>query len=102
MDRIVEALIYASISIVALVLIVCIVVVAKRAKTPTRTVSAIVVSKRTSVVLGMSVFYITFEFEDGQRKELSVNSPKKFGMVVEGDRGKLIYKAETYIDLVRE
>ena len=40
-------------------------------------------------------YYVTFETDAGQRMELTV-SGRDFGMLVEGDRGKLTYQGEWF------
>lgn len=54
--------------------------------------NAIILGKRQKVSGGENStstwYYITFEFDDGSREEFSV-SGQKYGILVEGDEGKL-------------
>lgn len=65
-----------------------------------------VVDKRTRVRGGSGDFsastdyYITFEFDGGERKELEVKDTD-FGMIVIGDRGELHYKGTRFLEFVR-
>ncbi|MDP1511113.1 DUF2500 domain-containing protein [Paenibacillus sp. CMAA1739] len=65
-----------------------------------------VVDKRTRVRGGSGDFsastdyYITFEFEGGERKELKVKGTD-FGMIVIGDRGEVHYKGTRFLEFVR-
>ncbi|EHS58646.1 DUF2500 domain-containing protein [Paenibacillus sp. Aloe-11] len=65
-----------------------------------------VVDKRTRVRGGSGDFsastyyYITFEFDGGERKELEVKDTD-FGMIVVGDRGELHYKGTRVVGFVR-
>lgn len=45
-------------------------------------------------------YYITFEFDGGERMELEVKDTD-FGMIVIGDRGKLHYKGTRFLEFVR-
>lgn len=46
-------------------------------------------------------YYITFELETGERKEMSVPR-KSYGLLVEGDVGSLTYQGTRYIDFKRQ
>ncbi|MGW8956272.1 DUF2500 domain-containing protein [Paenibacillus sp. NPDC055715] len=65
-----------------------------------------VVDKRTRVRGGSSDcsastdYYVTFEFDGGERKELKVKD-RDFGMIVTGDRGELRYKGTRFLEFVR-
>ncbi|KJD44744.1 hypothetical protein QD47_15355 [Paenibacillus terrae] len=65
-----------------------------------------VVDKRTRVRGGSGDFsastnyYVTFEFDGGERKELEVKD-RDFGMIVTGDRGELRYKGTRFLEFVR-
>lgn len=53
---------------------------------------AIVLGKRTEVRGGRyasTSYYVTFEFEEGKRRELSVHDGRLFGQISEGDAGVL-------------
>jgi len=45
-------------------------------------------------------YYVTFEFEDGQRLELPVRA-NQFGLIAEGDIGVLTYQGTRFLDFVR-
>jgi hypothetical protein len=68
---------------------------------PVESVPAKVVAKRTDTSGGMNgrrvwtEYYVTFELEDGQRKEFWVDG-EDFGVLVEGDRGTLTYQGTRY------
>lgn len=87
-------------------------------KSPRLTVDAAVVSKRTSVshhqhanagdmtgahgytTTSSTTYYVTFEFESGDRLEFSVNG-YEYGMIAEGDRGKLTFQGTRYLGFER-
>ena len=66
---------------------------------PFETVDAQVVSKRQHVTGSESststTYYVTFEMENGERKELHV-SGKEYGLLAEGDRGRLTHQGTRY------
>ncbi|MGG4220685.1 DUF2500 domain-containing protein [Paenibacillus jamilae] len=65
-----------------------------------------VVDKRTRVRGGSGDFsastdyFITFEFDGGERKELEVRDTD-CGMIVIGDRGEVHYKGTRFLEFVR-
>lgn len=81
---------------------------------PQLTVPAIVKVKRTNVTRHThhhhdnnhhshstsTNYYITFEFESGDRSEFHV-SGKEYGMLAEGDIGKLTFQGTRYLDFTR-
>ncbi|WP_244280677.1 DUF2500 domain-containing protein [Paenibacillus jilunlii] len=73
---------------------------------PQLSAQAIAVTKRTEVWGGSgdssasTSYYVTFEFQDGQRVELMVPD-KEFGLIVEGDRGQLSYQGTRFKGFVR-
>ena len=86
----------------------------KNNKAPRLTVPAKVVSKRTSVSHGhhqganghmhttsSTWYYVTFEFESGDRMELGL-SDGDYGMLAEGDSGKLTFQGTRYLSFERE
>ena len=86
----------------------------KNNKSPRLTVPAKVVSKRTSVsrrhhhganghmhTTSSTWYYVTFEFESGDRMELGV-SGSEYGMLAEGDSGKLTFQGTRYLSFERE
>ena len=86
----------------------------KNNNSPRLTVPAKVVSKRTSVSRGhhhganghihttsSTWYYATFEVERGDRMELGV-SGSEYGMLAEGDSGKLTFQGTRYLSFERE
>lgn len=81
---------------------------------PQLTVPAIVKVKRTNVTRHThhhhennhhshstsTKYFITFEFESGDRSEFHV-SGKEYGMLAEGDIGKLTFQGTRYLDFTR-
>lgn len=79
----------------------------KNASSPILEQHAKVASKRSEVIGDSNMnnnssfddtytrYYVTFETDAGQRMELAV-SGREFGMLVEGDRGKLTYQGEWF------
>ncbi|MFB5759813.1 DUF2500 domain-containing protein [Paenibacillus medicaginis] len=59
------------------------------------------VTKRTEVWGGSgdmsskTAYYVTFEFQNGERKELEVKG-EQYGLIVEGDRGRLVYQGTRF------
>lgn len=68
---------------------------------PILTVPAILISKRTSTSGGAgdtsvsTFYYLTFEYENGERAEFRVQG-QEYGMLVEGDTGLLTYQGTRY------
>lgn len=86
----------------------------KNNNSPRLTVPAKVVSKRTSVshghhhgasghmhTTGSTWYYATFEVESGDRLELAL-SGSEYGMLAEGDTGKLTFQGTRYLSFERE
>ena len=86
----------------------------KNNNSPRLTVPAKVVSKRTSVSRGhhhganghmhttsSTWYYATFEVESGDRMELAL-SGSEYGMLAEGDSGKLTFQGTRYLSFERE
>lgn len=46
-------------------------------------------------------YYITFEVESGDRMEFRVNG-NEYGLIAEGDRGKLTFQGTRYKDFLRD
>ena len=85
----------------------------KNNNSPRLAVPAKVVSKRTSVSHGhhhganghmhttsSTWYYVTFEVESGDRMELGV-SGSEYGMLAEGDSGKLTFQGTRYLSFER-
>lgn len=85
----------------------------KNNNSPRLTVPAKVVAKRTSVSHGhhhganghmhttsSTWYYVTFEVESGDRMELGV-SGSEYGMLAEGDSGKLTFQGTRYLSFER-
>jgi len=87
----------------------------KNNNSPRLTVPATVVAKRTNVShhrhthgnTGMhhtthsTTYYVTFQVESGDRMELCVEG-NEFGMLVEGDWGRLTFQGTRYLSFERE
>lgn len=84
----------------------------KNNHSPKLTVAATVVAKRTNVShhhhggTGMhhsthsTTYYVTFQVESGDRMELHV-AGHEFGMLIEGDQGKLSFQGTRYLGFER-
>ena len=86
----------------------------KNNHSPRLTVPATVVTKRTNVshhhhnhgTTGMhhttrsTTYYVTFQVESGDRMELHVTG-QEFGLLVEGDQGKLTFQGTRYLGFER-
>lgn len=77
---------------------------------PRLTVDAEVVAKRDETTVHhnsnghahhTTSYYVTFEVESGDRIEFSVDG-REYGMLVEGDRGKLNFQGTRYLSFARE
>ena len=86
----------------------------KNNNSPRLTVPATVVAKRTNVShhnhagtnghhhhSTSTTYYVTFQVESGDRMELHL-SGHEFGMLVEGDKGKLSLKGTRYLGFERQ
>lgn len=100
-------------SIFILTIITAIVKGVKNAKSPIITVEAKVIAKRTEVSThhnhvgddnfhhsSSTYYHITFQTEHGERLELPV-SGRMYGLLIEGDEGKLTYQGEWFKDFKR-
>ena len=86
----------------------------KNNHSPRLTVPATVVSKRTNVshhhhnhgtghvghTSTSTSYYVTFQVESGDRMELSMMG-REYGMLVEGDRGRLTFQGTRYLGFER-
>ena len=85
----------------------------KNNHSPRLTVPATVVTKRTDVTRRRSGgtnghhhyhtstnYYVTFEVESGDRMELHLSGPE-YGLLVEGDRGRLSFQGTRYLNFER-
>ena len=86
----------------------------KNNNSPRLTVPATVVAKRTNVShhnhagtnghhhhSTSTTYYVTFQVESGDRMELRL-SGHEFGMLVEGDKGKLSFQGTRYLGFERQ
>lgn len=85
----------------------------KNNHSPRLTVDATVVAKRTNVsshhhgdmhashMSSSTTYYATFEVESGDRMELGM-SGEEYGMLAEGDRGKLSFQGTRYLSFERQ
>ena len=87
----------------------------KNNNSPRLTVPATVVSKRTNVsrhhhhhgtdhmhhhTSTSTTYYVTFQVDSGDRLELHV-AGHQFGLMIEGDRGKLTFQGTRFLDFER-
>lgn len=81
----------------------------KNNASPRLTVEATVVAKRTNVThhhhtdmpsSTATQYYATFQVESGDRMELSL-SGREYGMMVEGDKGKLTFQGTRFLSFER-
>lgn len=83
----------------------------KNNNSPRLTVSAVVVAKRTNVTrhsngdnTGLhhtsTTYYATFQVESGDRMELQL-AGNEYGLLVEGDRGKLSFQGTRFLGFER-
>lgn len=81
----------------------------KNDKSPRLTVDATIVTKRCEVShshdsdgMGSSYsrYYVCFQFESGDRTEFMVGR-NEYGLLVEGDRGKLTFQGTRYLGFER-
>ena len=85
----------------------------KNNHSPRLTVPATVVTKRTDITRRRSGgtnghhhyhtstnYYVTFEVESGDRMELHLSGPE-YGLLVEGDKGKLSFQGTRYLGFER-
>ncbi|SCI82630.1 Protein of uncharacterised function (DUF2500) [uncultured Clostridium sp.] len=80
-------------------------------KQPIIPVEATVISKRTNVShhhhgdthasSSSTTYYVTFQFDNGERLELSV-SGEKYGLMAEGDKGVLSFQGTRFISFERK
>ena len=80
----------------------------KNNNSPVLTVDASVVSKRTSFSRrsgehrhSSTSYYATFQVESGSRIELPLSGPE-YGLLVEGDAGKLTFQGTRYLGFARQ
>ena len=93
----------------AFVLISNILTWTKNSTSPRLTVPAVVRTKRTQVgrarrdnmTRGYTRYFVTFEFESGDRLELKVDG-SEYGMLAEGDCGMLSFRGTRYLGFVRD
>ena len=64
---------------------------------PLLTENAKIISKRVTPYQ-IPIYYIGFELENNTRIELAIKDKTKYGILVEGDRGKLTYRGKVFID----
>lgn len=78
-------------------------------QSPRLSVAARVVSKRTQThhhhhdnhMHTSTNYYVTFEFESGDRMEFPVRG-SDYGMMAEGDRGTLFFQGTRFLDFTRK
>ena len=81
----------------------------KNNHSPRLTVPAVVAAKRTEVshhhtdntmMHTFTTYYVTFQVESGDRMELAVDG-EDYGMLVEGDMGRLSFQGTRYLGFER-
>ena len=78
----------------------------KNNRSPRLTVPAVVVAKRLQVSGGSgessahTSYYVTFQVESGDRMELSMDG-EAYGMLAEGDGGRLTFQGTRYLGFER-
>lgn len=83
----------------------------KNNHSPRLTVDAVIVAKRTNVFHGhhthdihhshsSTSYYVTFQVESGDRMELHM-SGAEYGLLAEGDRGRLTFQGTRYLGFQR-
>lgn len=80
----------------------------KNNRSPRLTVDAVVVSKRSHTTHHhhdhhthrSTSYYVTFQVESGDRMELGM-SGREYGLLVEGDRGQLMFQGTRYLGFER-
>ena len=80
----------------------------KNNHSPKLTVDANIAAKRTHVsrrgamdnTMHHTTYYVTFQVESGDRMEMNV-SGQEYGMLTEGDHGKLTFQGTRYLDFQR-
>ena len=78
-------------------------------QSPRLTVDAKVIAKRTNVSRHHSnghthrstTYYVTFEVESGDRMELKMQGCE-YGLLIEGDTGKLTFQGTRYLEFQRQ
>ena len=82
---------------------------AQDSASPRLTVDASVVAKRTQVgtnrganntTMRYTDYFATFQFESGDRLELEIDG-SDYGLLVEGDRGRLTFQGRRYLGFER-
>ena len=86
----------------------------KNNHSPRLTVDAIVVAKRTEIsrhhqgemnghpqYYNFTTYYVTFQVESGDRMEFTV-AGSEYGMLIEGDHGKLTFQGTRYLGFERQ
>lgn len=76
----------------------------KNNKSPRLTVDAKVISKRNAISyhnnMSSTRYYVTFQVDSGDRMELHVTG-SEYGMLAEGDVGKLSFQGTRYLSFER-
>ena len=82
----------------------------KNNHSPRLSVDVLVIAKRTEMIRRRNtttnlhhtstLYYVTFQVESGDRFELKLDG-SDYGMMVEGDRGKLTFQGTRFLEFVR-
>lgn len=78
----------------------------KNNNSPRLTVEAKVMSKRTAIThhhdsMSSTRYYVTFQVDSGDRMELPMTG-SEYGMLAEGDVGKLTFQGTRYLSFERK
>lgn len=82
----------------------------KNNNSPRLTVDARVIAKRTNVsrhhtsnghTHRSTTYFVTFEVESGDRMELKMQG-HEYGLLIEGDKGKLTFQGTRYLEFERQ
>lgn len=81
----------------------------KNNQSPKLTVSATVIAKRDQVSVHhhdhhrhtSTRYFVTFQVESGDRMELQTGGPE-YGLLIEGDQGKLTFQGTRFLNFERE
>lgn len=73
---------------------------AKNSSSPVLTVDSSVIAKRTHHHEDFTTYYATFQVDSGDRFELCIDG-EQYGLLAEGDYGKLTFQGERFIEFER-
>lgn len=91
--------------IIVVLIIKNIIIWNKNNHSPQNSAFSMIISKRSHISYHnhhhhVTLYYVTFEFENGDRMEFSVKG-SEYGMLKEGDRGNLCFQGTRYLSFER-